>query len=156
MYKSYKLILTNYWYISVTNTLALQIKKNTSELYSFWPTVNKLYLPMIHIRGHKGQNSTETRCRGFLVLESRCCGFSVLESRCRGLSSSEKMPWNHDVVGQLSPFLVSWFFGLGISMSRGFLVLESRCRGICVSTASFSFSLNQCRIVNLCKLFCLS
>ena len=49
------------------------------------------------IRGHKGQNSIETRCRGFLVLESRCRGFSVLESRCRGFSSYEKMPWNHDV-----------------------------------------------------------
>ena len=97
--------MTNYWYISVTNTLALQIKKNTSELYSFWPTVNKLYLPMIHIRGHKGQNSTETRCRGFLVLESRCRGFLVLESRCRGFLSSEKTPWNHDVVAYLSPFL---------------------------------------------------
>ena len=52
----------------------------------------------IAIRGHMGQNSTETRCRGFLVLESRCHGFSVLESPCRGFSSSEKMPWNHDVV----------------------------------------------------------
>ena len=50
------------------------------------------------IRGHKGQNFTETRCRGFLVLESRCRGFSVMESRCRGFSSSEKMPWNHQVV----------------------------------------------------------
>ena len=53
----------------------------------------------IDIRGHKGQNSTGTRCRGFLVLESRCRGFSALESRCRGFLSSEKMSWNHDVVG---------------------------------------------------------
>ena len=48
--------------------------------------------------GHIGQNSTETRCRGFLVLESRCRGFSVLEFRCRSFLSSEKMPWNNDVV----------------------------------------------------------
>ena len=50
------------------------------------------------IRGNKGQNATETRCPGFLVLESRCRVFSALESRCRGFSSSEKMPWNHDIV----------------------------------------------------------
>ena len=59
----------------------------------------------INIRGYKGQNSTETPCRGFLVLESRCHGCSVLESRCHSFLSSEKMPWNHDVVDQLSPFL---------------------------------------------------
>ena len=35
-------------------------------------------LPEICIRGHKGQNSTGTRCRGFLALESRCRGFLVL------------------------------------------------------------------------------
>ena len=46
------------------------------------------FRPGRSIRGHKGQNSTETRCRGFLVLEYRC----------RGFSSSEKMPWNHDAV----------------------------------------------------------
>ena len=57
------------------------------------------------IRGYKGQNSTGTRCRGFLALESRCRGFLVLESRCRGFLSSEKTPWNHDVVAYLSPFL---------------------------------------------------
>ena len=38
----------------------------------------------VSIRGHKGQNSAETRCRDFLVLESRCRGFSALECRCRG------------------------------------------------------------------------
>ena len=54
-----------------------------------------------YIRGRKDQNSAETRCRGFLVLESRCRGFSVLESRCRGILSSEKMPWNHDVVASV-------------------------------------------------------
>ena len=32
MYKNYKLILTNYYYISVTNTPALRINKNTSKL----------------------------------------------------------------------------------------------------------------------------
>ena len=32
MYKNYKLILTNYYYISVTNTVALQVNKNTFEL----------------------------------------------------------------------------------------------------------------------------
>ena len=55
--------------------------------------------PEIGIRGHKGQNSTGTRCRGSLAFESRCRGFLVLESRCRGFLSSEKMSWNHDVVG---------------------------------------------------------
>ena len=39
---------------------------------------------VVSIWEHKGQNSTETRCCGFLVLESRCRGFSVLESRCSG------------------------------------------------------------------------
>ena len=37
------------------------------------------------IKGHKGQNSTETRGRGFLVLESRCRGFLVLGPRCQGI-----------------------------------------------------------------------
>ena len=50
------------------------------------------------IRGYKGQNSTETGCHGFLVLESRCCGFAALESLCCGFLSSEKKSWNHDVV----------------------------------------------------------
>ena len=56
---------------------------------------------MVVIRGHKGQNSS----RDFLVLESRCRGFLVLESRRRGFLSSDKTPWNHDVVAYLSPFL---------------------------------------------------
>ena len=58
-----------------------------------------------HIRGNKGQNSTGTRCRGFLAWESRCRDFLVLESRCCGFLSSEKTPWNHDVVAYLSLFL---------------------------------------------------
>ena len=62
-----------------------------------------LTLLPLHTFGHvteaPSQNSAETRCRGFLVLESRCRGFSALESRCRGFLSSEKMSWNHDVVG---------------------------------------------------------
>ena len=62
-------------------------------------------MPCLSIRGHKGQNSTGTRCCGCLVLESRCRGFLVLKSRCRGFLSSEKTPWNHDVVTYLSPFL---------------------------------------------------
>ena len=40
-----------------------------------------------------------------------------LESRCRGFLSSEKMPWNHDVVACLSPFLdvvVFWFWNLDV------------------------------------------
>ena len=60
-------------------------------------------VPAISIRGHKGQNST--RCRRFLALESQCLGFLVLESRCCDFLSSEKTPWNHDVVAYLSPFL---------------------------------------------------
>ena len=43
---------------------------------------------LIAIKGYKGQNSTETRCRGFWVLESRC----------RGFLSSEKMRWDNNVV----------------------------------------------------------
>ena len=73
-----------------------------------------------NIREHKGQNSTGTRCRGFLVLEFRCRGFSVMESWCRSFLSSEKMSWNLDVVG------------------------------ICASTAPFPFSLNLlCYIINV-------
>ena len=49
---------------------------------------------------------------------SRCCGFLVLESqRHRGFLSSEKMPWNHDVVASLSPFLdavVFWSWNLDV------------------------------------------
>ena len=73
----------------------------------------------IRIRGHKGQNSTETWCRGFLVLESRCCGFL----------SSEKMPWND--VSPCRDVLVPE------SLCRGFLVLESRCRGFLVLGSRF-------------------
>ena len=54
---------------------------------------------------------------GLIVSVSRCRGVSVPESRCRGFLVLE-------------------------SQCRGFLVLESWCRGICVSTVSFSFSLN--------------
>ena len=67
-----------------------------------WPEsralVEKNRTSPLPIRGHKGQNSTGTRCPGFLVLETRCRGFSALESRCRGFLSSEKMSWNHDVM----------------------------------------------------------
>ena len=52
---------------------------------------------LTYIRGHKGQNSTGTRSRGFL--------------------SSEKVPWNHDVVAYLSPFLdvvVFWSWNLDV------------------------------------------
>ena len=52
-----------------------------------------------------------------MVLESGCRGFSVLESRCRGFLSSEKTPWNHDVVAYLSPFLdvvVFWSWNLDV------------------------------------------
>ena len=69
------------------------------------------------IRGHKGQNSTGTRCRGFLALESRCRGFLVLESRCRDFLFSEKTPWNHDVLAYLSLFLdvvVFWSSNLDV------------------------------------------
>ena len=61
----------------------------------------------MYIRGHKGQNSTGTRFRGFLALESGC----------RGFLSSEKMPWNHDVVAYLSLFLavvVFWSWNLDV------------------------------------------
>ena len=62
-------------------------------------------MPCLSIRGNNGQNSTGTRCCDCLVLESQCRGFLVLKSRCRGFLSSEKTPWNHDVVAYLSPFL---------------------------------------------------
>ena len=62
-------------------------------------------MSVLGIRGHKGQNSTGTRSPRFLALASRCRGFSVLESRCRGFLSSEKTPWNDDLIAYLSPFL---------------------------------------------------
>ena len=83
-----------------------------------WWKYDYLFAPRTSIRGHKGQNSRGTRFRGFLVLESRCRGFLVLESQCRGFLVLE-------------------------SRCRGFLVLGSRCRGMCVSAASFSFSLRK-------------
>ena len=63
--------------------------------------------PGLDIRGHKVQDSTETRCRGFFILESWC----------RGFLSSEKIPWNHDVVAYLSLFLdvvVFWSWNLDV------------------------------------------
>ena len=57
--------------------------------------VTRIVAQWFTIKGHKGQNSVESQCRGFSALESRCCGFL----------SSEKMFWNHEVVGYLSPFL---------------------------------------------------
>ena len=61
-------------------------------------------LKRVDIRGHKSQNSGGTRCRGFVVLESQCCVFLVLESWYCSFLSSEKTPWNHNVVVYLSPF----------------------------------------------------
>ena len=63
--------------------------------------------PGLDIRGHKVQDSTETRCRGFFILESWC----------RGFLSSEKIPWNHDVMAYLSLFLdvvVFWSWNLDV------------------------------------------
>ena len=56
-----------------------------------------------NIRGYNGQNSTESLCCGFLVLESRCRGFSVLEFRwywdIEFLQNSDPYaPWYHNVV----------------------------------------------------------
>ena len=77
---------------------------NNSKFCQFCKDV--FILPVqIFIRGHNGHNSAETRCRDFLVLNSRCHGSLILESRCRGFLSSEEMPWNHDAVAYLSPFL---------------------------------------------------
>ena len=85
---------------------------------SFKPVpLNVNFSPVSVIRGHKGQNFTGTRCRDFFALESWCRGFLVLESRCRGFLSSEKTPWNHDVVAYLSPFLdvvVFWSWNLDV------------------------------------------
>ena len=99
-----------------------------------------------------GQNSAETQCCGFLVLESRCRCFSVLEpralhfvlwknameSRCHGLVVSAVSRWGGVLVleSQCRAFLVleSWW--------PGFLDFRSQCRDICASTASFLFSLN--------------
>ena len=111
------------------------------EIESTWPTTN--------IRGHKGQDSTGTRCCGILVLESQCCGFLVLKSRCCGLFFS---------VSRCHSVLVPE------SRCHGFLVLESWCCGICASTALFSFLLNllyhiinvDMWVVNSRKLFCIS
>ena len=44
----------------------------------------KIQINSFTIRGHKGQDSAEARCRGVLVSESRCRGFSALEPQCRG------------------------------------------------------------------------
>ena len=63
--------------------------------------------PQTNIRGHKGHNSTGTRCRDFLVLEYRCRGFLF----------SEKMSWNLDVVVFWSWILdvaVFWSWNLNI------------------------------------------
>ena len=51
------------------------------------------------IRGHKGQNSTGTRCRGFLVMEPPCRVFLSWNLDVVAFLSSEKMPLNYDVVG---------------------------------------------------------
>ena len=107
-----------------------------------------------------GQNSAETQCRGFLVLESRCRCFSVLEpralhfvlwknameSRCHGLVVSAVSRWGGVLVleSQCRAFLVleSWW--------PGFLVFRSQCRDICASTASLLFSLNLlCHRINV-------
>ena len=103
------------------------------------------------IRGHKGRNPSGTRCRGFLALESQCRGFlglgismswlfilwkNALESRCRGLFVSVSRCRGFLVLGSRC----RGFLALE-SRCRSFLVLGSRCRGMCVSAASFSFSL---------------
>ena len=74
------------------------------------------------MREHKGQNSTGTRCRGFLILESWCLGFLVLESRCRGFL----FLWKNALESPCCGLFVS------VSRCRGFLVLESRCCGFLV------------------------
>ena len=93
------------------------LRKNIHACCETSPTILRRKRCVIFIRGHKGQNSTGTPCRDFLALESRCRGFLVLESRCRGFLSSEKTPWNHDVVAYLSPFLdvvVFWSWNLDV------------------------------------------
>ena len=142
----------------VTSFMIEKILKIDFQIYISW-NVSKS-ISRTFVRGHKGQNSTGTQCRGFLALESRCRGFLVLESRCRGFLSSEKTPWNHDVVTYFVSVSRCRRFLILESRCRGFLVLESqccgflvlefRCRGICASTASFSFSLNLlCHIINV-------
>ena len=79
------------------------------------------------IRGHKGQNSTGTPYRGFLVLESRFRGFWSWNLDAMAFWSLEKrlgitMSWVNYLRFSMSWFfglgiLMSWFFGLGISMS---------------------------------------
>ena len=64
-----------------------------------------------------GQKHHETKTWN---LESRCRGFLFLESWCRGFLSSEKTPWNHDVMAYLSLFSMSWWFSPRISMSQFF------------------------------------
>ena len=110
-----KSIYNNIQYTIVTNytgikTFKVNIKawltkydtKLTYDKYMHIPFRHGLLntRPKLSIRGHKGQNFTGTRCRGFLVLKSRCRGFlnlgismswlfvlwkNALESRCRGL-----------------------------------------------------------------------
>ena len=127
----------------VTSFMIEKILKIDFQIYISW-NVSKS-ISRTFVRGHKGQNSTGTQCRGFLALESRCRGFLVLESRCRGFLVLESRCRGFLVLeSRCRGFLVLE------SRCRGFLVLESQCRGICASTASFSFSLNQlCHIINV-------
>ena len=60
------------------------------------------------MRSHKGQNSAETRCCGFLVLEPQCCSYSILESQCCCLLSSEKNALESQCSGLVVCFLMSW------------------------------------------------
>ena len=79
---------------------------------------------VVHIRGHKGQNSTETGCCGFAALGNlNVTGFFCPLKKCLEIT----MLWFNCL-----HFLMSRFFGLGISMSWLFGVGIPMCSTILV------------------------
>ena len=101
------------------------------------------------IRGHKGQNSTGTQCRGFLVLASQCRGFLVLESR---FSPRISMSWFFGL-----GILMSWFFGFGIPMSW-YICLHCLVFVIIVKTKNCETKIvveKYFNCPNLCKSICI-
>ena len=111
------------------------------------------------IRGHSGQNSTRTRCCGFISWNLDVVAFFTLK-KCLGITMSWLICLRFSTSWCFSPrVLMSRFFGLGISMSWFFgYGIPMSC--ICASTASFLLSSwNQKeKICQLCwwKIFQLS
>ena len=86
-----------------------------------------------NVRGYNGQNSAETLCCGFLVLESQCCGFLVLESWCCGFSVLES--WCHGTLSFcriLTPMMMMMMmmmmncFCVMVDWQKAFSLISSR------------------------------